>query len=53
MLTKFKEYEKYVSGLSLDSLLDIEANIDKNKYPERYKLVLKLIEKNKIKTLPK
>ncbi len=40
-------YEKKVKHYSLDDLFYIRAHIDKNAYPERYRLVLEEIENRK------
>lgn len=47
MFETLAEYEDYISDLSLETLLDIETNINKDRFPERYDLVLKYIEKKR------
>lgn len=47
MYRNFKEYESYIKNKSLDELIDISIHIDKEKYPDRYSIVLKNLEMKK------
>ena len=40
-----KEYREYLKTLNLTQLHDIASHIDKEAFPEKYKLVIKLIQK--------
>ena len=45
-MTNFKStesYDQYLQELSYDQLVDISLKIDKDRYPDRYDLVLEYI----------
>ena len=48
-LNLFDDYQKYVKRLSIHELEDILSHLDKDKYPERYRLVAEELA-NKLKT---
>lgn len=47
MYKNFKEYESYIKNKSVDELVDISTQIDREKYPDRYLLILRYLEKKK------